>query len=383
MLRVLSGLFLVILLAAASPAAAQQPQLATLSEQIQIVVEDGSPVRSSVSLLSTNSQEIMFPQDVAEAVIRDGRISDVVVTSGEDCALGVTGQFCVLINMFPADVAGDVVEVSRDVADIHIDSINEAFGIDAKFHSVLLQTDASSGVLGTTGSVSGKQTALAIYTMPDLPADLAFQRASEMLSDAIRVSGGFYDIASEMSLRDGAGVTVLMSVLDDRALYQVRVSAESPADEQMRTITPLAYLGVDEIRRSDYYSGGFYPLNSLLSVIVVSAEPVRVTGSESDILETTVEGGDIPVDITKSGWVLDPAADHIIDAKFLFGTEVVLKGNILDFELGPEIPDGEQDGPGSGLSESDNDNTLAILFAIVAAAIVAAYYYTRGYKKGP
>ena len=385
MFHVASGIILltVIVCVVASPASAQQPQLATFSEQIQIVVESDALVKSSVSLLSTNNQEIAFPQNVADQIIEDGRISAVILTNGEECASGVHDQLCILINMFPAALNESSTDISRSVADTYIDIANEAFGTDARFHSAVIQSGTSPDILGTSGAVSGLGAISVVYTMPQIPADTAFENISDMMIlDDIRDSGGFYDIASQMSSRSDAGITASMFVVNGGSLNQVRVSSGSPAVGLPDEITPLEYLGVDELRRSDYFADGFYPLNSLLSVLVISPDPLRVSETRSAIVDTLISDGEkVPVDLMQSGWILDPDAGEIINARFLFGTGTVASGDALDFALvaAPELE--TQDPVASDDSESEDIDPITILVTILAVAVVAAFYYTRGYKK--
>ena len=397
---------MVLAAASAVPAMAQQPQLATFSEQIQIIIDGQSSVRSAVSLLSVNNQEIMVPPELAEGIIQDGRISAVVITNEERCVPGVVDESCILVNIIPFDPSEAGTPSPRDVGDLYIGAINTAFGTDAQFHSVFVQSGAASDALGTSGAISGAGVASVVYVMPTEPTAVMFQKmAGILIPDTIRDSGGFYDVALGMSSGENAGVTFSMIVQSSGALYQLKVSTEEPTTQQPERINPLEYLAVDEIRRSGYYSSGFYPLNSLLHVVILSDEPVQVSDAGGKVLSTYLIGGEkVPADITQSGWIFDPAAGLTVDAKFLFGTDLAVDGNGLFFTLAPAgeapLPDGVEPvevpsgptvaGGGSGSSapaadpgSAGLDDTPVVVLVIVVVAVGVALYYLRGYKKGP
>ena len=94
-------------------------------------------------------------------------------------------------------------------------------------------------------------------------------------------------------------------------------------------------LGVDKLERSDYYSVGFFPLNSILQVTAISNNNIAVTGYGGDITPTTIRDGQkIPTDLTKAGWIFDPDSGSRISAIYLFGTTTSFTSDQSSLTLG-------------------------------------------------
>ena len=67
---------------------------------------------------------------------------------------------------------------------------------------------------------------------------------------------------------------------------------------------------------------GFYPLNSILHVVILSPESTNVNEVKGNIIPTEIVGGEkIPTDLSTSGWVFDPESGNMIDGRYLFGQE--------------------------------------------------------------
>ena len=132
----------------------------------------------------------------------------------------------------------------------------------------------------------------------------------------------------------------------------------------------------DELKRSDYFSTGFYPLNSILQVVVLSPESTNVSDVRGNIIETQiVEGEKIPKEITKEGWIFDPDQGEKIQGKYIFGERTSINKDELIFSLG-----------GSALVAPRNigmsfDESIIIVVIITIVAIAAAVFYLKGYKK--
>lgn len=119
----------------------------------------------SVTLLSTNIQEIIIPIELEEKLREHGRIQAVVLTNENNCVLGVTDQSCILINIErnPEDKGINAIQdSSRAIGESLIAEINQVFDTNAEFFQVYIHTNAetnnlldTSGIISGTGTISG------------------------------------------------------------------------------------------------------------------------------------------------------------------------------------------------------------------------------------
>ena len=79
----------------------QEIGLATFQESAQLIIDKKMSQNSitSITLLSTNTQEIKIPIELEEKIRENKRIQAIVITNQNNCVLGVTDQSCILINV--------------------------------------------------------------------------------------------------------------------------------------------------------------------------------------------------------------------------------------------------------------------------------------------
>jgi len=146
-----------------------------------------------------------------------------------------------------------------------------------------------------------------------------------------------------------------------------------------KKINPLYFLKTDELNRSDYFSSGFYPLNSLLHVVVLSPEPIKVKEVSTELLTTTViDGEKIPTNLESEGWVFDPDAGKKIDGKYLFGKQLSASENSLLITL--DSAENVDSITVIGTETASTDESIIIAIIIIAAGAAVAFYL-KGYKK--
>ena len=160
---------------------------------------------------------------------------------------------------------------------------------------------------------------------------------------------------------------------------QIKLSADyEDAAKEISQINPMEFLKTNEITRSDYFATGFYPLNSIIQVVILSPEDTSVSNIQGNILDTqTVDGEKIPTELTRNGWVFDPKEGQKIQGMFIFGEKVKIDEKELKFSLG------EQEKPtprGEPITE-EFDESMIVVTIIAIVAIAAALYYLKGYKK--
>ncbi|KAG2473341.1 MAG: hypothetical protein NPMRTH4_1430004 [Nitrosopumilales archaeon] len=207
--------------------------------------------------------------------------------------------------------------------------------------------------------------------MPLEDTDSMYAKISSMLvAKEIRDSGGFYEIAKALSSEPTATMTFSILPSEDSFFYQIQLSIDypnSPVNKEI--ISPLEFLKIDTLTRSNYFSNGFYPLNSVLEVVILSSEPTNVNQVNTNIIPTQIIGGEkIPKDLSIDGWFFEPESGNKIDGKYLFGQKFSVDKNELIFTLGTA-------------ETTSFDESAVILLIIVIVSVAAAVYFLKGYKK--
>lgn len=359
----------------------QEMSLATFQETAQIIIDKriSQNVTSSITLQSTSIQEIKIPAELEQRIRENGNISAVVITNQDKCVLGVNGESCIMINVKrnPADTNFLKIQNSTlRISEQFIDEINDIFDTNAKLHSTFIQpSDETNTALQTSGVISGKGTISAVYTMPMEDTDSMYEKISAILiPKTIRDSGGFYDAAKNLSTDENAKMTFSIIPTEGKSLLQLRVSTTySGVAPSIDKINPLEFLKTDVLKRSEYFSTGFYPLNSIVQIAILSSENTNVSDVAGNIIPTQIiDNEKIPIDITKNGWVFDPEEGQLIQGKYIFGKETAVDNNELRFSLG---------GENLKAKNQEFDESILVVVIITIVSISAALYYLKGYKK--
>ncbi len=364
---------------------AQQPQLATFQETAQVIIDQqlSNNVTASITLQSISNQEIQIPSELEQKIRENERIVSVVLTNEEYCVLGVQIESCILVNVSRDESEKGIIAIQdavRDIGNSVIKDLNQVFDTNAKFHSVFIHhKDEVNVLLETSGVVSGRGTVSAVYTMPLEDTESMYEKISTMLvTQKIRDSGGFYEIAQRLSAEPTARMTISIIPMEETILYQIRLSVVYPnSASNIDIICPLEFLKTDVLKRSDYFSGDFYPLNSILNVVILSSESTNVNEVNTNMLQTQIiNETKFPTDLSQDGWFFDPESGNKIDGKYLFGHKFSLEKNELVFTLGMaqinQVPPSEM---------PDFDESVVILIIIVIVAGGATAFYLKGYKK--
>jgi len=380
------SLFFLVLLAlvgfSTSNTYSQEIGLATFQETAQIIVDKSisQNVTTSITLQSTSIQEIRIPVELEQKIRDNDRIEAVVLTNQDQCVLGVSDQSCIMINVARnPEIRGifAIQDETKEVAEQYINEINQVFDTEAKFHSVFVHTnDASNLALETSGQISGSGSISAVYTIPMEDTNSMYEKISAiLLPKAIRDSGGFYNIAKNLSYEENAKMTFSLIPLDSSSLLQLKVSVDYPNKaSSIVEVSPAEFLKLENIKRSKYFSTGFYPLNSIIQVVILSPENEKISNIKGNIIPTQIiDNEKIPTDVTKEGWVFDPQEGQRIQGKYIFGEETSVNKEKLKFTLG--------DKQISQPEKTEFDESIIVVAIISIVAIAAALFYLKGYKK--
>ena len=360
----------------------QEIGLATFQESAQVIIDKkiNQESTAAITLSSSNIQEIIIPVELEQKIRESQRIQAVIITNQNNCTLGVYDQSCIIINVErnPEDKGIFAIQDStREIADLYIDEVNQVFDTNAKFFQVYIHTnDDANQALDTSGIISGTGTISAVYTMPMEDTESMYNKLSSMLlSKSIREGGGFYDTAKTLSMKQNAKMSFSITPIESKSLLQLRISANEAITSQMEgptpKISPLEFFNIENLNRSDYFSSGNYPLNSIFQIVIISNNETNVSDVKGDIIPTqNIDGIEMPTELTKNGWIFDPQKGETIQGKYIFGESTSVNKNELKFSLG-----------GSNLQSKELDESIAVVIIITIVSIGAAIFYLKGYKK--
>ena len=384
--KIITSLVMTLLIFNVIAVNAQQPRLATFHETAQIIVDQKfqNQTSTSITVLTTSIQEMRIPQDLDQKIRDMKNVTAVVITNEDQCVLGVKDEACILINV-PKDAFPDGIKEAqskgRKVGDALIDDINKAFSLDAEFNSVFIHVDDKlNRKLQTSGIISGRGTVSAVYTMPKYDTSYLYESlAAILLPLQIREAGGFLDIAEKIAEDPNSSVTFSITPKDNMSIYQLQVSRDYPIKEKVTSINPLVLLGTEKLERSNYFSAGFFPLNSLVQVTVLSNETMKVISHGSELVPTIEKDGETyPSDLTKNGWFFDSDSGETIVGKYLFGKSFEVSKDDLVITLGKsDVPQTDEK---KIRPEIRDNSSVYVLIGIGAAAAGAISLYLKKSK---
>jgi hypothetical protein len=386
-------------------------QKSTWLENMSVVYDQkfSKSIQTAVAFETINNSDIQFSDELIEKVMTYEEIRFVFFTNMEECVMGVQlDEMCIMIGFNMDLLKGDlginsIHENGKRISNELITDINNVFGMDAKFHSIYLHMDdANQSPIGTDLSIL--RTASAVFTVPREDSNTVFTKLSEQLiNEQLRESGGFYYVAKEMAENPSTIITTgiilhgdepplmlfKVSQIERGQLGFIETEDESISLEyqysvtgfDISTINPLGHFGIDKLERSKYFEGHFVPLNSVVQVVVIPEQPSKVNTVNTNIIAKL----DSAEDLVEKGWFFTSTSNNAIDARFLFGQSDSVTADELVMEIDAwDI----QSGNDSFLIDNINvrvQNTegeqYIILAAIIIAAIGAAIFYLKGYKR--
>jgi hypothetical protein len=229
MLKIIFAIILIIFIGiSANQTYAQEIDLATFQESAQVIIDNkiSQKTIASITLQSSNIQEIKIPLEFEQKIRDNKRIQAIVITNENNCVLGVTDQSCILINIErdPDDAGINAIQDStKKIGESFIGEINEIFDTNAEFFQVFIHTSAESNkALDTSGIISGTGTISAVYTMPMEDTHSMYGKISSMLlSKQIRESSGFYNIARNLSTEENAKMSFTIIPTESKTMLQI------------------------------------------------------------------------------------------------------------------------------------------------------------------
>lgn len=384
-------IFMLLVLSSVSAAFAQQPQLASYRETAHVLVDEKiqNMTTAFITLASSSPVEMRVPSDLAEKIKNTANVTSVVVTNADMCVPGIQDQACVIvvINSPSLIESYNITKIQNDAkatGDTLIGDVNKAFALNAEFNNVYVNPKGDlSSALGTSGVVSGNRTISVVYTMSKPDSSYLFDGLTAILMPKqIRDDGGFFTAATKMAQDANSTVTFAITPAKEASLYQIQVAKHVPIKGKVTAVKPLELFGVTSLQKSSYFDIGFFPLNSILDVTIISNDNISVTGHGGDLAPTTVKNGQkFPSDLTKSGWIIDPEQGQQISAVYLFGKDTAVTSDQAVLTLGAASQAGgttSQDNTTNITNSGTASNySIYVLVGIVAAGGAAVYLFMK------
>ena len=335
-----------------------QPEQHSLEEYLQIIIDQREfKNRISVVLMSENPADIQLPENI-EAISSNPNIFSMIITNEFACAPTQIDKACIIIKIERDGLGDDFNEMKKNAREIADEVIADGVIIFApEFYSLTFQPKGGfSGVeldrLGAKGEV-----AKVVYTIHLQSTGQLFDALTTvLLSNDIRTSEGFYNIAEKLAENYFSEFAIVLTPVENGMLRELHISLlcsnetqelvncerfyselipgiqEGTIDEQIARgyVSPLDFIQVENISRSKIFSDEFLPLNSIIHVLILSEEDLQVKSVNSNVIENLQELGDIQ----ESGWFFISKTGQIIDARYIFGQESSVSKNDLAFSIG-------------------------------------------------
>ena len=273
-----------------------EPEQHSLKEHLQIIIDQREfKNRISVVLISKSQSDIQLPDNI-EAISSNPKIFSMTITNEFACAPTKIDKACVIIEVEREGLGDNLAEMKKNAREIADKIVADGVIIFApEFYSLTFQPKSGLSVdeikrLGEKGEV-----AKVVYTIHKQPTSQLFTALSTMLlSNDIRTSGGFYNIAEKLSGNYFSEFTVIVTPLENDMLRELHISLlcsneirelvncerlyselipgvqEGTIDEQIARgyVSPLDFIQVENISRSKIFSDEFLPLNSVIQVLI-------------------------------------------------------------------------------------------------------------------
>ena len=323
---------------------------------ILLVDQQNQESHLTISLMSKSIEDFVISDQLNEKIKNTDGLLSISLTNKEECVIGVEDETCILISSSRMHIANleeyeSVQEGAREIGNSFIDDLDDLFltSVDAKFHSVFLHTGGAFLAAGDYGANVG--VASAVYTLPKQSTEFLLQiMSASLLNKEIRSGEGFLDAAKKMSQNDNSVLTFTIIPEKQRVLYVLTTSLDIPIDQiDVYNLKPLDIINLDTVSSSEYFSDGFFPLNSVISVIVYPENDIEVKEINSPLIgdltdiDMLKQGGwftySFQVNATSTGE--QPNFRDKLDMKYFFGTAPSVSKQQLEIRsapIGEELP---------------------------------------------
>ena len=299
------------------------------TETAQFVIdENGGKTSVSLGVMSKNPDDIMIPELLESMIINHPRLIGISYTNQYNCVPGVEQvvdyelhEFsCIMIDITKPSEIRNIDELHADaqsVGDSFIGVINESFGIDAEFHSVFINR------MGLTSDVYKSKISV-VYIIPKKSSPVHFAEITvPFVKDEIHSGGGFFKHAQDLAQHKDSVFSLSLVPEDKRILRSITVLLEDwgQYDISGMRISLLEMMMVDTLERSKVFTDEFYPLNSIISLVVIPDQNSQITELHSNLI---IDPANVE-ELKMGGWYIESSSTselgETISGKYLFGTK--------------------------------------------------------------
>jgi hypothetical protein len=299
------------------------------TETAQFVIdENGGKTSVSLGVMSKNPDDIMIPELLESMIINHPRLIGISYTNQYNCVPGVEQvvdyelhEFsCIMIDITKPSEIRNIDELHADaqsVGDSFIGVINESFGIDAEFHSVFINR------MGLTSDVYKSKISV-VYIIPKKSSPVHFAEITvPFVKDEIHSGGGFFKHAQDLAQHKDSVFSFSLVPEDKRILRSITVLLEDwgQYDISGMRISLLEMMMVDTLERSKVFTDEFYPLNSIISLVVIPDQNSQITELHSNLI---IDPANVE-ELKMGGWYIESSSTselgETISGKYLFGTK--------------------------------------------------------------
>ena len=278
--------------------------------------------------MSKNPDDIMIPELLESMIINHPRLIGISYTNQYNCVPGVEQvvdyelhEFsCIMIDITKPSEIRSIDELHADaqsVGDSFIGVINESFGIDAEFHSVFINR------MGLTSDVYKSKISV-VYIIPKKSSPVHFAEITvPFVKDEIHSGGGFFKHAQDLAQHKDSVFSFSLVPEDKRILRSITVLLEDwgQYDISGMRISLLEMMMVDTLERSKVFTDEFYPLNSIISLVVIPDQNSQITELHSNLI---IDPANVE-ELKKGGWHIESSSTYelgeTISGKYLFGAK--------------------------------------------------------------
>ena len=299
------------------------------TETAQFVIdENGGKTSVSLGVMSKNPEDIIIPELLESMILNHPRLISISYTNQYNCVPGVEEVVdyelheysCVMIDITKPSEIRSIDELhidARSVGDSFIGVVNESFGIDAEFHSVFINR------MGLTSDVYKSKISV-VYIIPKKSSPVHFgEITTPFVKDEIHSGGGFFKHAQDLAQHKDSVFSLSLVPEDKRILRSITVLLEDwgQYDITNMRISPLEMMMVDTLERSKVFTDGFYPLNSIISLVVIPDQNSQITELHSNLI---IDPANIE-ELKMGGWYIESSSTselgETISGKYLFGAK--------------------------------------------------------------
>ena len=317
-----------------------KPNKIAYQEQLQIIIDDiNHQNRISVSMLSTNPNDIRFP-DYIESIVDEPKIISFMITNQFACYPENIERACVVLDVKREGLGKSISEIRENTREITDKVIGTGILVfNPEFVSVTITPK-------TTPAGEKTFVSRAMYTINKQPTnDLFLALSSMLISGDIRDAGGFYNHAKELSKNQFSTFSISLQPHEGEMLRTMQITlacsdtlielidCPKGVSEKITRgdISPLDFIQVEDISRSELFWNQFLPFNSVIHVMIFSEDDSQVNSVSSSIIEKLQHISDIQED----GWFFSSKSGNKIDGRYIFAGENSINKNDLSFSIGP------------------------------------------------